>query len=58
MDEQLAFFEERQIRRIWDGEKEKWYFSVIDIVGILIEQEDIQSIRNYWNVLKHRLKAE
>jgi hypothetical protein len=45
----------KKIRSHWDSEEEKWYFSIIDIVGILTEQDDLQGARNYWKVLKHRL---
>jgi hypothetical protein len=54
----LAIFEGRKIRRIWDEKQEKWYFSVVDIVQALIQQEDYQSARKYWNKLKERLKKE
>lgn len=54
----LTVFEEKNIRRIRDETKKKRYFSVIDIVGILVEQEDYAITRNYRKVLKHRLKAE
>ncbi len=51
----IAIFEGRKIRRIWDEEKELWYFSVVDVVGILSGSADP---RNYWKVLKSRLKDE
>lgn len=54
----LAIFETFKIRRHYDEEKEKWYFSVIDIVAALIEQPDYQTARKYWNQLKKRLKNE
>ncbi len=54
----LAIFEEKEIRRFWDEEKELWYFSVVDIVAVLTNQADFQSARNYWKVLKNRLKKE
>ncbi len=54
----IAIFENKEIRRHWDGEKEEWYFSVIDIVQVLTEQPNFQLARNYWKVLKNRLKAE
>ncbi|HAS00212.1 MAG: hypothetical protein US57_C0007G0029 [Candidatus Moranbacteria bacterium GW2011_GWC2_37_73] len=54
----LAIFENFNIRRHYDEEKETWYFSVIDIIAALIEQEDFQAARNYWKVLKNRLRAE
>jgi len=54
----LAIFEEHEIRRVYDEETETWFFSVIDIVQILIQQPDHQLARNYWKVLKNRLKKE
>ena len=48
-------FNNDQIRTIWDGENEKYYISVVDIVGIVTESSDR---RKYWNKLKQRLKAE
>ena len=51
-------FEDRKIRTIWDDEEEKWYFSIVDVVGVLTYQPDIEHARNYWKVLKHRLKKE
>lgn len=56
--EDLSIFEDHKIRRIYDEEKEIWYFSVIDIIQILTEQEDYQKARKYWNKLKERLKEE
>jgi len=52
---QITIFESKQIRRHWNEEKELWYFSVVDIVGALNASEDP---RNYWKVLKNRLKQE
>ena len=54
----LAIFEGKRIRRLWDEEKELWYFSVVDIVRALIQQADYQTARKYWNKLKERLKKE
>lgn len=54
----IAIFENKEIRRYWDSKKEEWYFSVIDIVQVLTEQPNFQLARNYWKVLKNRLKAE
>ena len=54
----LAIFETYKIRRIYDEQKEVWYFSVIDIVAVLIEQRDFQLARNYWKVLRNRLAKE
>src|SRR3989304_104110 len=58
MKNTLAIFEDFKIRRIYDEEKEMWYFSVVDIVGALIQQKNFQMARNYWKVLKNRLKQE
>lgn len=58
MKNTLAIFEDFKIRRIYDEEKEMWYFSVVDIIGALIQQKDFQQARNYWKVLKNRLKKE
>ena len=57
MGEDLTLFEDKQIRHIYDEEKEVYYFSVIDIVAILIEK-DYQSARKYWNKLAQRLRDE
>ena len=51
-------FENKQVRSHWDAEQEKWYFSIVDVVSILTDQSDYQAARNYWKVLKHRLKKE
>ena len=55
-DKQFVVFEGRKIRRVWDGKQEKWYFSVVDIVSVLTDQANFQLARNYWKVLKNRLK--
>ena len=54
----LAVFEDFKIRRVYDEQSETWYFSVVDIVAALIQQPDFQAARNYWKVLKNRLKKE
>ena len=51
----IKLFESKQIRSVWNEEEQKWYFSVVDIVGIL---SDSPNPRNYWKVLKHRLAKE
>ncbi len=58
IENSLAVFETFKIRRHYDEEKEKWYFSVVDIIAALIEQPDFQTARKYWNKLSERLKAE
>lgn len=57
-EQALAVFENFKIRRIYDEKAETWYFSVVDIVAALIQQPDYQAARNYWKVLKNRLKKE
>ncbi|MCL2196902.1 MAG: hypothetical protein FWB77_04740 [Treponema sp.] len=47
-----------QVRHIWDEEAEKWWWSIIDIVAILTEQQDDLKARKYWNKLKQRLNEE
>ena len=54
----LTIFENYSIRRTFDTESEKWFFSVVDIVQALTEQGDFQLARNYWKVLKNRLNKE
>ena len=58
MKAQPAFFEEHQIRRVYDEATETWLFSVIDIVQVLTQQPDYQTARKYWNKLKERLVKE
>lgn len=58
MDNKIQLFEDKKIRSAWDAEKEEWYFSVVDVCGVLTEQKDYQGARNYWKVLKKRLKDE
>ena len=53
--DKLQLFENREIRTAWDGEKEEWYFSVVDVVAVLT---DSPNPNNYWKVLKKRLKDE
>lgn len=55
MNNEIKIFEGNQIRSVWDNEKEEWYLSIIDILGVLTESENP---RKYWSVLKTRLKKE
>ena len=43
--EALKLFEERKVRTVWDDKEEKWYFSIVDVVGILVESKDYQAAR-------------
>ena len=52
---QIKLFEEKQVRSIWDAEKEKWYISVVDVITVLTESVDPSA---YWRKLKQRLKEE
>jgi len=54
----IKLFNEKQVRVQWDNEKELWYFSIVDIIGILTEQPNHDGARNYWKVLKSRLLKE
>lgn len=54
----IQLFEERKVHTLWDDEQEKWYFSIIDVIGIFTDQPDYQASRNYWKVLKFRLSKE
>jgi len=58
METDMTLFENYQIRRVYDEETERWWFSVIDIVQVLTQQPDHQAARNYWKVLKNRLSKE
>ncbi|MBR0201168.1 MAG: Bro-N domain-containing protein [Bacteroidaceae bacterium] len=51
----IKLFEEKKVRTVWDDEQEKWYFSIVDVCGVLT---DSPNPRNYWKVLKHRLVKE
>ena len=54
----IRFYNDREVRAIWDEENSKWWFSVLDIVGVLNDQDDYQKNRNYWKYLKTKLRKE
>lgn len=58
MKKDLAIFEGHEIRRIYDEKTETWFFSVVDIIQVLTDQPNYQLARNYWKVLKIRLRKE
>ena len=58
MDNKIQIFENKRIRTAWREETEEWYFSVVDVIAVLTDQVDYQSARNYWKVMKKRLKDE
>ena len=53
--QQIQLFEEKKVRTAWDEQEEKWYFSIVDVCGVLTDSENPQT---YWRVLKNRLKKE
>ncbi len=54
----IRFFDDREVRAVWDEQNAKWWFSVLDIVTILNDQDDYTKTRNYWKYLKSKLKKE
>ena len=54
----IKIFENKKVRSQYDADKEIWYFSIVDIVGVLTDQPSVERARNYWKVLKSRLKKE
>ncbi len=54
----IRFFDDREVRAIWDEHHAKWWFSVLDVVALLTEQDDYAKTRNYWKYLKARLRKE
>lgn len=54
----IRFFDDREVRAVWDDENNKWWFSVLDIVAVLTNQSDYSKNRNYWKYLKAKLKKE
>jgi cell filamentation protein len=54
----IRFFDDREVRAVWDEENARWWFSVLDIVAVLTDQDDYTKTRNYWKYLKAKLKKE
>lgn len=54
-ENEIKIFEDNKVRALWDSDQEKWYFSIIDVIGILTGSP---RPRKYWNALKTKLKAE
>lgn len=54
----IRFFDDREVRAVWDEENNKWWFSVLDIIAVLTDQDDYVKTRNYWKYLKAKLKKE
>ena len=54
----IRFFNDKEVRAVWDDENNKWWFSVLDVIGILHDENDYNKNRNYWKYLKAKLKKE
>lgn len=54
----IRFFDDREVRAVWDEHNDKWWFSILDIVAVLTDQDDYEKNRNYWKYLKAKLKKE
>jgi cell filamentation protein len=54
----IRFFDDREVRALWDEQSAKWWFSVLDIIAVLTDQDDYTKTRNYWKYLKAKLKKE
>ena len=57
MQNDIKLFEQKKIRSVYNEEKDTWYFSVVDVISLLIEK-DYQTARKYWNKLAERLRNE
>ena len=57
-NDKLQKFGDQSIRTAWDEEQQEWYFSIVDVVGVLTDSADFDTARKYWNKLKQRLVAE
>ena len=58
MKTSIRFFNNREVRAVWDEDCTKWFFSVLDVVGAINSESDYQKTRNYWKYLKAKLKKE
>ena len=54
----IRFYKDHKVRAVWDDEQNLWWFSVLDIVGAINQQDDHEKNRNYWKYLKAKLKKE
>jgi cell filamentation protein len=54
----IRFYNDKEVRAVWDEENSKWWFSVLDVVAILGNYNDYTKVRNYWKYLKARLREE
>ena len=54
----IQIFQDKKVRTVWDDEQQKWYFSLVDVCGVLTDQPDYDRAKNYWKVTKSRLIKE
>lgn len=54
----IRFFDDREVRAVWDEQNARWWFSALDIIAVLTNQDDYNKARNYWKYLKAKLKKE
>ena len=54
----IRFYNDHEVRAVWVEERARWYFSVLDVIGAINEQDDYAKTRNYWKYLKTKLKNE
>lgn len=54
----IRFFNDKEVRAVWNEENNKWYFSVLDVIGALRNESDYEKCRNYWKYLKAKLKKD
>ena len=54
----IRFYNDHEVRALWDEDNSKWWFSALDIIGAINNQDDYQKNRNYWKYLKTKLKKE
>ena len=54
----IRFYQDREVRAVWDDERSQWFFAAVDVVAALNEQDDDIKAGNYWRWLKRKLKLE
>lgn len=54
----IRFYKDHEVRAVWDEDAQKWFFSVLDVIGAINQQDDYAKTRNYWKYLKNKLKKE
>lgn len=57
-NEKIELYEDQPIRTAWNETEEEWYFSIVDVVGVLTDQPDARHASTYWAVLKKRMSAD